>query len=106
MDIKKCEKCIDFTNCDTVENTICEVCLSIDMKGNGENKYFLELDKDTPECCGKCNFRNRYNSDDYCEGARYFNTDDRHITYPYIRKNYLSKGKPKFCPYRKLKEKK
>lgn len=105
MDIEKCKSCIGYKDSQNMHNTPYEDCYMIDNKGHGENSCYIELRKDEPECCGKCSLRKEAYTDSYCEGARFFDTDDRYITYPYIRKNYLRKGKPKFCPYRNRKDK-
>ena len=105
MDIELCKRCVDYDNSKIVTNTTCEVCHRIDDIGNGSNNYFLELNEIEPECCGKCEFKFQtpawMSGDYYCKAARYFDTDDRHITNPNIRKNYLNKNKPKFCPYKR-----
>ena len=105
MDIELCKRCVDYDNSKIVTNTTCEVCYRIDAIGNGSNSCFLELNEAEPECCGKCEFKFQpptwMSRDYYCNAARYFNTDDRRISSPNIRKNYLNKNKPKYCPYKR-----
>lgn len=100
MDISKCEKCIGYKDFNNPINTPCEECIRLDNVSHRENTRFIELSSCEPCNCGECILRIDTDTSRYCSGARFFNKDDRYIAYPYIRKNYMKKGKPKFCPYR------
>ena len=93
-----CTGCVDYKFKDN-KKSVCCTCLRKNRDGHDIRYHYLELNKQTPECCGKCSYNKKFDTDNYCEAARYFNTDDRKVSFPYIRKNYLKKGKPKFCPY-------
>lgn len=97
--MSKCECCIDFKFKDNKKSVCCE-CLRKNKDGQEIRHHYLEVNANIPECCGECSYNKKYESDNYCEAARFFDTDDRKVTFPYIRKNYLRKGKPAFCPYR------
>lgn len=102
MNDELCKKCVDSKNVNTPVNNVCEICKHIDSLGHGENKEFIEVQQ-RPLCCGQCSykFQSTFSGDYYCMAARYFNLDDRVIANPYIRKNYLSKNTPKWCPFPK-----
>lgn len=96
MDKKLCEKCIHSQYSSEHKNSVCEVCYHIEYIGNGNNSYFIEK-INMPDCCGEC----KYCIDkEYCRASQTFDTDERNITMQYIRKNYLSKGNPQWCPLR------
>lgn len=106
MDIELCKKCIHAKDAAAHTNTVCELCYQIDDIGHGANYHFIEkISK--PDTCGQCVHCQlpKYNmysvNRPYCDASGTLNTDDRYIMMEYIRKNYLSKGTPKWCPMRK-----
>lgn len=106
MDKELCKKCIHTNDAELHYDSVCEVCYHIDSIGNGENKEFIEK-IEVPECCGKCKHcmfpaRNIFMSQQpWCNASGVFNHDDRKIQMQYIRKNYLTKNTPKWCPMKR-----
>ena len=98
-----CKKCIHAKDAELHHNSVCEVCYQIDAIGHGENKEFIEK-IEMPECCGKCKYcefppKNIFvKQSPYCDASGEFNLDDRRIQMQFIRKNYLTKNTPKWCP--------
>lgn len=103
MNTEKCKKCIHSEDAELHENSVCEICFRIDSIGNRENAEFKERIKPV-DCCGKCIYCITppklldYNSSPYCEASAEFDRDDRRIRMQCIRKNYLTKNTPKWCP--------
>lgn len=105
MDKTLCNICIHSKDSELHKDSVCEICYRIDSIGNGENHYFIEK-TEAPDYCGKCNYcnsitNNAFVSDKpFCSISKHFNKDDRSIQMHYIRRNYLRKGTPKWCPLR------
>lgn len=106
MNSELCKKCIHSKDAEKHINSVCEVCYKIDNIGNGENSQFKER-LDTPECCGKCVYcihppKNIFVSNSsYCKASAEFDLDDRNIRMQCIRKNYLTRNTPKWCPLKR-----
>ena len=102
MNNELCKKCIDSEHSDIPINNVCEVCKRIDNLGNGENYEFIAKQQ-RPLSCGQCNYKRKSAFTDtyYCEAARHFDLADRRIAMPSIRKNYLHKNTPVWCPFPK-----
>lgn len=107
MDKTLCEKCVQAKYFNNPLNSVCEICYSIEKHTKKSNSHFREK-IEVPECCGKCTYcilpeRDIcFNPKEFCLASETFNKDDRFISMKFIRKNYLTKGTPKWCP---LKEK-
>lgn len=106
MDKELCKKCIHSEDAELHENSVCEICFRIDSIGNGENAEFKERIEPV-DCCGKCKYCTippkllDYNSSPYCQASAKLDMDDRRISMQCIRKNYLTKNTPKWCPMKK-----
>lgn len=101
MDKEKCMVCVCSNDRELHSNSVCETCYQIDKKGNGSNYYFIEkIDK--PSCCKDCVYCNKpqipFQNRHICGASQTFDKDERTIYRKYIRKNYLQKGMPKWCP--------
>ena len=98
-----CEKCVYVKDSEMHINSVCEDCYKIDSIGNGENSYFIEKIEE-PECCGKCKhclFMSESESitrQPFCNASGELNYYDRHIHKQYIRRNFLRKNTPQWCP--------
>lgn len=98
MNKEKCNVCI-YSKYSEKHNSICEICYQAEAAGNGSNVHFIK--KITyPESCGKCDYAKHFNDSAYCDASKFFDEDNKGITYKYkcIRKNYLNKNTPKWCP--------
>lgn len=106
IDREKCKRCIHSADSELHENSVCEICFRVDNIGNGENSEFIERIEPV-DCCGKCIYcmdpvRNMFvNQNHYCKASAELDMDDRRITMQYIRKNYLTKNTPKWCPLKR-----
>ena len=106
MNTELCKKCIHSKDAELHTNSVCEVCFRIDSIGHGENSHFLER-REAPECCGVCEFcihphKNMFVSQQpYCSASKEFDINDRRLTMQFIRKNYLTKNTPKWCPFKR-----
>lgn len=103
MDKELCKKCVCSQFSEEHHNSVCEICYQIESISNGSNAYFIE--KTTcPNSCGNCEhciippINIFANNKPYCNASQTFDKDDRGIIMQYIRKNYLNKGTPKWCP--------
>lgn len=101
MDKEKCKICVCSKDSELHTNSVCEICYRIDEIGNGFNYYFIKkIDK--PIICKECIYCQEPQQpflDIYvCKASQSFNKDDRYIFSQSIRKNYLKKGTPKWCP--------
>lgn len=103
MNIKLCKKCVHSKDSDKYQNSVCEICYLIESKGNGSNAHFIQTIK-PPNCCGECIYCNKdpinifMKNSEYCRASEKFISDDKSIILKYIRKNYLTKNRPKWCP--------
>lgn len=103
MDKEKCNICICSNFSKEHKNSVCEVCYHIENIGNGSNHYFIER-KNEPKCCGECDYKidpvmNIFlDQKPYCNASQYFDKDERNIYFQCIRKNYLMRNTPKWCP--------
>ena len=85
MDTELCKSCIHTKDAAAHTKSVCEVCYQIDNIDNGANYHFIGKEP----------------KPDNCDASGAFNTNDRYIQMESIRKNYLSKGTPKWCPMSK-----
>lgn len=96
-----CNQCIYSKDAELHTESVCEVCYHIDSIGHGGNRYFIKKTA-IPNCCGECSHcKTTYlslNNTSYCEAFKKYDTDDRRIIGKCIRKNYLTKNTPKWCP--------
>ena len=103
MDKELCRKCIYAQHSEEHTNSVCEVCYQVESKGNGNNSYFIKK-INVPNCCGECAYcvkspRNIFIKEkEYCKASQKFDKDEKNIVLQYVRKNYLTKGTPKWCP--------
>ena len=106
MDKELCKKCIHSEDSELHTNSVCEVCYQIDSIGNGSNSYYIKKEE-IPKCCGECKHcihppKNIFvNQQPYCRASQEFDNYERNVVMQYIRKNYLTKNTPKWCPMRK-----
>lgn len=105
MDRELCKKCIHSKDAELHKNSVCEVCYQVENAGNQSNSYYIEKEE-MPQCCGECKHctyppKNIFiNQQPYCKASQEFDDYDRNVSMQYIRKNYLSKNTPKWCPMR------
>lgn len=103
MNVELCSKCVQSQYADEHVDSVCEVCYQIDNIGNGSNAYFVEK-IDVPNNCGECKYCKKdeinifINNKEYCTASKTFDKDERIITMQFIRKNYLTRNTPKWCP--------
>lgn len=103
MNSELCKKCVQSKDSVLHTDSVCEICHQIEVIGNGPNSHFIEK-TEKPSCCGECTYI-RYTPDfmgnkAYCKASEYFVHDDRVIRMHNVRKNYLSKNTPSWCPLR------
>ena len=99
MDKEKCNVCIYSKYSDEHISSICKNCYQIEAVGDGSNIHFIKK-MAYPETCGKCDYAKHSNESTYCDASKFFDKDNQSITFKYkcIRKNYLNKNTPKWCP--------
>ena len=101
IDTELCKSCIHTKDAAAHTKSVCEVCYQIDNIDNGENYHFRGKEP-KPDNCGQCvHCMHPEDNTYYCDASGAFNTNDRYIQMEPIRKNYLSKGTPKWCPMSK-----
>lgn len=103
MDKELCKKCVCFQFSEEHINSVCEMCYQIENIGNGSNAYFIEKIRHQNSCgnCRHCIISSTdifANNKPYCDASQTFDKDERKIIMQCIRKNYLTKGTPKWCP--------
>ncbi len=108
MDLELCKKCVQSQYVLEHENSVCGICYQIENKGNGSNSYFIEVIK-VPNCCGECRYCGKdkmnifvSNKEYCCKASKTFDKDERTISMQFIRKNYLTKNVPKWCPMKNI----
>lgn len=107
MDKELCRKCVQSKYSEKHTNSVCEVCYHIEEIGNGSNSHYIEkIEQQT--CCNECKYIRKAPEHTggkyYCKASESFDIDERTISMSIIRKNYVDKNTPKWCPLRNNRE--
>ena len=100
---KDCNTCIYNKDIHKPSFSVCLICKQTDkIQGTYHDKYLPIISK--PKCCGECEYKRDsvhnifIRQDPYCDASGEVSEEDNRIAKKYIRKNYLAKNTPKWCP--------
>lgn len=89
----KCENCIHKNKLNNKAELCIGLCKDVYAKLNKENHCYQEI-IEKPINCGCCQYLKNNN---YCS-VKNWDSDDNEIFFKIVRKNYLIKNTPKWCP--------
>ena len=99
MDKLKCEQCVcRNSTLNKGSLTVCDICYDMDRRLEDSNYHYVSK-IDCPDNCGKCMYLgNKENGSYSCKASKHINSYTNHVCTLYIRKNYITKNTPKWCP--------